>query len=301
MPASTHDVFAMPPTDDAPPRGGEWDCAWRDLELLVVDLETTGTDPERDRICEIAWERRTTDGRVIERMTSLVRAGALVGASQSVHGIDDAALAGAPALGELDARWSSALRGAVVVGHRIGYDLAFLRAAAGRGELGVAPERALDTQKLAQRAFHGLPTSLRGLCAHFELPLPSHRALPDVIATSALFDRVASALTPRCARDLWVAQAVEGRARMREDVLAALLRGVQECRVVVLTYRVPGRRATEERFAPWSVRGAHVEGLLLAKGVYRVLRGDRILRVEVTDDAFERPERWRSGLPVELE
>ncbi len=273
-----------------------WDAPWDEVDHVVLDLETTGIDPARDRICELAWERRSAKGELVERVESLVRPGVPVGASRAVHGIDDAALAEAPELATHRERLARVLEGAVLVGHRIAYDLSFLAAAAARGELAPGPEVALDTQKLAMRCCHGVPTSLRGLCEAHGLPMPAHRAAPDVRATAALFDVLVAQLRPSTARDLWISQAVEGKAQMRADVRAVLEAAIETSRVVRLTYRVPGRAPVEDELEPWALAGPHVEGELAKKG-RKVLRGDRILRAELAERTFTPPTRWSSGLP----
>lgn len=269
---------------------------WQDVEHVVLDLETTGTDPSEARICEIAWERRDARGAVIARVQSLVRADVHVGPSRDVHGIDDEMLADAPPLSMLAPELASALEGAILVGHRIAYDVAFLGAAAARGEVASPPAHALDTKKLAQRCTHGLATSLRGLAEAFALPPPSHRAAPDVRATAALFDVLVKELRPSTARDLWVAQSIEGPAQMREDVRAVIAQAMELGRVVNVRYRVPGRAAIEDELEPWALVGAHVEGVLAKKG-RKILRGDRILHAELGARAFTPPARWASGLP----
>ncbi|GAB4212269.1 MAG: hypothetical protein OHK0013_34840 [Sandaracinaceae bacterium] len=274
-----------------------WDAPWAEVDHVVLDLETTGTHPARDRICEVAWTRRDAAGCVRDRFESLVAPGAPVGSSMAVHGLDDAVLRDAPPLAALRVPLRRALEGAVLVGHRIAYDLAFLGAAAARGEIEPPPSPALDTQKLAMRCCYGVPTSLRGLCEAYGLPLPSHRAGPDVTATAALFDHLVTELRPSTARDLWVSQSIEGKAQMRGDVRAVIEAAIEHARVVRLTYRVPGRPAAEYELEPWALVGAHVEGQLAKKG-RKVLRGDRILCAELGERVFSPPARWVSGLPL---
>jgi DNA polymerase-3 subunit epsilon len=291
----------MPVTtsSEGPPSAHDtiWDRPWIEVDHVVLDLETTGNEVASARICEVAWERRDARGRTIDRFESLVHAEVAVGASQAIHGIDDAALALAPTLTSLAPRLREALSSAILVGHRIAYDLSFLSAAAERGEIERPDLHALDTKKLAQRVTHGVPTSLAGLAELYELPRPSHRALPDVIATVALFDRLLDELRPSTARDLWVAQSLDGPALIRDDVRDVITRAVAMQRVVRVRYRVPGRAAVDAELEPWVIVGAHVEGMLVAKG-RRVLRGDRILRAELSDRVFVPPTRWTSSLPI---
>lgn len=277
--------------------GRLWRLPWAEVEVVVLDLEMTGRDCAADRICEVAFERRTTTGHVVSRFESLVRPPTKVGASQAIHGISDEALLSAPTLEELAPVLRAALEGAVLVGHRIAYDLSFLAHAAKRHEIDMPPTHALDTSKLAQRCFHGMPGSLRGLCEALKLSLPTHRAMADVQATRELFDRLTHELAPRTASDLWIAQQIEGKACMRDDIHDALRAGLEAQRAVEITYRVPGRPTTTQEFEVWQLGPAHVEGLLVSAQAHRVLRGDRILRVALSERDYAIPARRRSALP----
>ncbi len=255
-------------------RGGAWDAPLERAPFAFLDLETTGTDCERDRICEIAV-LRVENNKVCERLVSLVQPGIPVGASQAIHGIDDAQLASAPALASLSNRIASILEGAVCVGHGFDRDLAFLRAANARGELHPPPELALDTLALARRAVHAERYALAALCAKHALALPCHRAEPDAIATAALLALTASSLRAPNARALWEAQ--RDVVAFREDVLAVLERGMAEQRSVRIAYRVPGRPPFEDELSIRALGPSHVEGRLRVKNALRILRGDRML------------------------
>jgi len=281
---------------DNSPDGSLWDRPWSEVEHVVLDLETTGVDAEVSRVCEIAWERRSAQGVVLDRFETLIRSEVQVGASEGVHGLSDAALAAAPELTSVRARLEAALDDAILVGHRISYDLGFLAAASARGELAPPPLHALDTKKLAMRCTHGVPTSLRGLCEVLSLPLPTHRAGPDVRATAALFDRLVGILRPTTPRDLWIAQSIDGKAQIRADVRDVIQRAITLSRVVLVHYRVPGKPAVEDELEPWAIEGPHVEGRLARKG-RKILRGDRILSAELGERVFAPPPRWTSGLP----
>lgn len=292
-------VEALPPAEGVvPPSDDTWRRPWSEVEFVVLDLEMTGRDFAQDRICELAFERRNTRGETLLRFESLVHVGdAKVGASEAIHGISDVSLASAPTLLELAPRLREAFAGAILVGHRIAYDLSFLSHAHARKEIDTPPTHALDTSKLARRCFHGLPGSLRGLCEALQLSLPTHRAMPDVQATRELFERITGELGPRTAGDLWVAQQVEGKACMRDDVHDALQQALESRHAIEITYRVPGRAPTTQEFEVWNLGEAHVEGMLVSASAHRVLRGDRILRVKPLERAYEVPERRRSALP----
>jgi DNA polymerase III epsilon subunit-like protein len=246
-----------------------------DPPLAVLDLETTGTTPGEDRIIEIAIVR--TRGLAIERtFSSLVASPSPVGRSVRIHGIEDAALVGAPALAALAATIEPLVRDATVVAHRGAFDRAFLAAACDRGELpGALLERPwLDTAALGERAFG--EGGLRAIAAQIGGPLPSHRALPDALAALAALGAACDVLAPRHVDDLLALQLAS--ATMRDD-LASLLRAAQDTREPVgFWYRPRGKRARVDVLTVDSVDPPYVTGSLRDAGVRRILRGDRILR-----------------------
>lgn len=97
--------------------------------LAIVDLETTGADPSRDRITEIAI--LLTDGNILlETWSSLVNPGIPIPARiQTLIGITDAMVADAPAFAEIADIVRAKLSDAVFVAHNARFDYGFLRAA----------------------------------------------------------------------------------------------------------------------------------------------------------------------------
>ena len=59
-------------------------------EVVVYDVESTGTDTTEDRIIQIAAMRIDKDGNEIERFERFINPGKSVGTSQLVHGFTDA-------------------------------------------------------------------------------------------------------------------------------------------------------------------------------------------------------------------
>lgn len=97
--------------------------------LAIVDLETTGADPSRDRITEIAI--LITEGdQLIEQWSSLVNPGMPIPSRiQELIGITDAMVADAPSFSELTDTVHAKLANAVFVAHNARFDYGFLRAA----------------------------------------------------------------------------------------------------------------------------------------------------------------------------
>jgi DNA polymerase III subunit epsilon len=164
--------------------------------LAVIDVETTGLDPQTSRVVECAIVRCTGHGQVLDEWSSLIGVPGSdeIGASW-LHGITRATLRGAPTFAEVAERIVDKLRGAIVVGHVVAFDLAhlhaeFMRIGARLPALGGAT---ICTRELARdRLFAGSRT-LAAVCSRLGVsPIEAHTALGDARATaSALAEFVA--------------------------------------------------------------------------------------------------------------
>ncbi len=159
--------------------------------FAVVDVETTGFAPERERIVEVAVVVLDADGRETDAFCTLLDPGRDPGPTH-VHGIEAAMLAGAPTFAEVRPFVADRCSGRVLVGHNVDrFDLAFLRAECRRaGGDAAVPGRlpTLDTLPVAQ-AHLPLPGKARlvDCCDHFGLVWADHHsALGDARATAAL-------------------------------------------------------------------------------------------------------------------
>lgn len=166
--------------------------------FVVVDLETTGLDPESDRITEIAAVR-LRGGDVLAEFATLVAPGVPVPAFiTSLTGISDAMLAGAPPLGHVLPAFREFARDAVLVAHNAPFDVGFLRAACASCGEPWPHLVVVDTLELARTLVsRGEVASykLGTLARLFEAPAPAdHRAIGDARATAhilrALIDRL---------------------------------------------------------------------------------------------------------------
>ena len=276
------EALVAPLTDERPPSGAPWDLPLAEAPLAFLDLEMTGLDVRQHHICEVAV-RRVRAGAVENELVSLVRPPTMVAGSRDIHGIDDTMLSRAPTLDALAPALTAILEGAVLIGHGVAADLAFLSAAAVRGEVTPPPRFAIDTLTLSRRALFASSYKLGALAAALQLPAPTHRALADVVTTIALFEHLCRELRAPTPRTLWQVRAGEERASMRDDVRAALETAVATTGCAQLRYRVPQRNPFEDIIQIRKLEAAHVEGKLLRGGNVRRLRGDRILWARVAE------------------
>jgi DNA polymerase III epsilon subunit family exonuclease len=117
--------------------------------FVAIDLETTGLDPRRDSIIELAAVP-FVDGRPERGYVTHVNPGRPIPSESSrIHGITDEMVLHSPTLSEALVRLEAVCADRVLVGHGIGFDLAVLsreRRARGRK---ARTNPALDTMRLA--------------------------------------------------------------------------------------------------------------------------------------------------------
>jgi len=160
----------------------------RPAHYAVIDLETTGLDADASAIVECAIVELDAAGVVRDEWSSLVRIEGHVGASE-IHHIAEPMLRGAPSFSDLLPDIVDRLRGRVVVGHVVGFDLAHLAAEfrrAGR-RLPDLRRASLCTRAIAESAGLERPRTLLGCCrATGVAHRGAHTALGDARSTAAL-------------------------------------------------------------------------------------------------------------------
>ena len=268
---------------DPPPPGPPWDLPLGEAPLAFVDLEMTGLDTKRDRVVEICVER-VVGGERVDGLATLVDPGDdRVGGAAHVHGLDAAALRGAPAFGAIAPDVMRLLDGAIFVAHAAAWDIDFLAAELTRIGVSLVVPFYLDTLTLSRRAFNFPTHSLDALSKQLGLARgQAHRAESDVHAMRELFARCTTVLAPTTARDLWEVRIGERRARAA--IVDACEAAAEFQAHVILTYR-PSRRGPEPiEMVILEVRSdldpPRVMGYQLPSRSRRELRADRILRVE---------------------
>lgn len=152
---------------------------------VALDLETTGLDPERDAIIEIG-ALRFRDGRDIETFSTFVNPGRSIPPYiTELTGITNADVEKAPSLREALADLQRFVGRETLVGHNIGFDLAFLQ----RHNVLVG-QTAIDTFELASVLVpHAGRYTLENLVRvlHLDMSPQTHRALDDARMAFKLF------------------------------------------------------------------------------------------------------------------
>ena len=154
-------------------------------EFVIVDVETTGTDPKMADLLEIAAVK-VKKGKITDRWSTLVNPGRAILGNQ-MHGLTDKDVAKAPSPADAAAQALKFIGDATVVGHSVGFDLGFLEAALADGTR-FEQGRYLDTLTIAREGYPDLENyKLETLSRFFGIELAqAHRAGPDAEATANL-------------------------------------------------------------------------------------------------------------------
>jgi DNA polymerase III epsilon subunit-like protein len=268
-----------------------------ELAFVAFDTEATGYSNVADRLVEVAGVRFAwggdgwrTDG-VFEELVAPGRP--MPPETLAVHGIADAQLAGAAPDVEVLDRFLAFAAGAVLAVHYAPADMGMMAFAYARAGRPAPPAYALDTSPLARRLVDGVSDySLETLAASLGLPAPTHRALPDALATRALLELCAARLGGPESLTLGDLLARSGPLVTLEEFaglplelpahLADVGRGLAEGRDVTLEYRGGSKGQGPRRVTPHYLfaRQGHVflEGFCHLDGAKKSFRVDRIER-----------------------
>jgi polyribonucleotide nucleotidyltransferase len=174
--------YIEPPTDSVIDFTSATDAK---RELVVIDTETTGTDPKMSDLVEIAAVK-IKGTKVVDSWSTFVDPGRPIVGNQ-MHGITDKDVKGALSPRDAADKLLSFVGDALIVGHNVGFDLGFIEEAKGEG-FRFQPGTYLDTLVIAREGYPGAESyKLGDLARFFGIELTqSHRALPDAEATANL-------------------------------------------------------------------------------------------------------------------
>lgn len=157
----------------------------------IVDIETTGSHPDKNGITEIAIVLH--NGKEIEgRYETLVNPHIQIPKYISfLTGITNEIVATAPDFSEVASHIYQLLNNRIFIAHNVNFDYSFIRYHLMEHGYYWLPKK-LCTLKLSRKAFPGLPKyGLGHLCKTFDIPNQNrHRAGGDADATAILFQKI---------------------------------------------------------------------------------------------------------------
>jgi DNA polymerase III subunit epsilon len=171
----------------------------RTHNLAFIDIETTGLNLLRHEIIEIGCVLTTPDFKVLEEFELKIKPEHIENAdpvSLKINHYNEKDWKGADALGKALKIFSKKVKGCIMVGHNVAFDVSFLESAfATLGMTNTLHYHKLDTISIAWAKLHRAPDlehfSLRELCLRFGIQNDNaHTALADARATYELYKKL---------------------------------------------------------------------------------------------------------------
>jgi hypothetical protein len=164
----------------------------RSVSFAVVDCETTGVNPETDRILQVAAIIVNGEGEVVDQFDTVVRPESpesYTHGAEHIHGISKEQVEnGMPLREALEKLWTIS-SGNVFTAHNARFDIGFLHAESERVGLSNRIDTHVDTLALARKtdAEKTRRHTLDALCEHYGIEREkAHDAKADATATAEL-------------------------------------------------------------------------------------------------------------------
>ncbi|MGL4453695.1 MAG: 3'-5' exonuclease [Sarcina sp.] len=159
-------------------------------DIIVFDVESTGTDVTSDEIIQIAAIKLNNKGEVIDTYERFIKPDKSVGASAKVHGFTDEYLSeyGLDKI-EVLKEFREYTKNKLVVGHNVQYDINIFTSELNRYDIGEPMFKGFYDTLDIYRRFHPLEKNhkLEYLSEKFKTKhKPSHNAMDDIKATAEL-------------------------------------------------------------------------------------------------------------------
>lgn len=159
---------------------------FKECTLTVVDIETTGTDSQYDKITEIAAVK-IVNGVITERFQTLVNPEVTIPERiVELTGIDDELVKDSPTIDMVYPDFFKFIENTVFVAHNAEFDFRFLKNA-GKTLGYIMNNKVVDTLYLSRKILPSLKNhKLNTVCDHYGITFNHHRALSDALATAEM-------------------------------------------------------------------------------------------------------------------
>ena len=174
-----------------------------DTVFAVVDLETTGFNPQKDRIVQMAAVLVNGRGEVVDTFDTVVKPESpeeYEHGAEHVHGISREMVENGMPLSDALTRIWSLTDGRVFTAHNARFDISFLEAESNRVGINRVVNDFVDTLALARRADADRTRrhSLQALCEHYGITVErAHEAMSDARATASVLVKLIDELGVR--------------------------------------------------------------------------------------------------------
>jgi len=162
--------------------------------FICLDCEATGLDPSKDRVIEVAATKFTFKGHIESFETLINPECPIPKISQDIHNISDDMVKEKPLVKDILPDLLNFIKGHIIVGHAISFDLTLLSNEAKRIQLpcSIHELTSIDTLRLARLYGQSPVNSLEMLRKHFNIQSEgAHRAMNDVLVNIEVFRHLA--------------------------------------------------------------------------------------------------------------
>ena len=155
------------------------------MRKLVLDTETSGLDPEKDRIIELACVEMVNDSPTGGKYHRYYNPGNIIisNEAEQIHGLNNKFLEKFPTFEKSAQEFLDFIGDSQLIIHNASFDLSMINSSLKRvGKDIITSSRAICTLEMSRKMFPGSKNNLNALCRRFNISLESrekHGALTD--------------------------------------------------------------------------------------------------------------------------
>ena len=155
------------------------------MRKLILDTETSGLSPEKDRIIELACVEMINDSPTGEKFHQYYNPGNIIisNEAEQIHGLNNKFLEKFPTFEKSAQEFLDFVEDSQLIIHNASFDLSMINSSLKRiGKEIIPAKRAICTLDMSKKMFPGSKNNLNALCRRFDISLENrekHGALTD--------------------------------------------------------------------------------------------------------------------------
>lgn len=267
-------------------------------DIIAVDVETTGLNPELDRICEISL-LKIKNNNLVEKFTSLINPEIKIPEKISeITGIKDKDVESAPKFKDITEKIYKFIDGEILLCHNAGFDISFLKKEFERAGFQFPEIKIIDTYLIAKNFFQFKKNSLHALSKLYNLNrMTEHRAEDDAKATFEIFKIFCRELEKRyrsislnllflfryqknffLKKIIFDINQIENKIYSDKVILEKIEKALIEKREILIRYMNIKKEITERKIIPLEI--VNENGVRYLKGFCQLKKEERKFRID---------------------
>ncbi|MCM8803891.1 MAG: exonuclease domain-containing protein [Candidatus Omnitrophica bacterium] len=261
-------------------------------EMIAVDVETTGLNPEIDRICEIAL-LRIKEENIVEKFISLINP-EIENPPEifPISGIRYNDLKTAPFFRDVVEKIDNFIKEKILLCHNANFDIPFIKKEFERAGYQLPKVKIIDTYLIAKKFFNFESNSLHNLSEYFNIKrISEHRAEDDAKATFEIFKLFCEEIKRKYNYEIDFIQKVifdisqiNNRIIYDETIVEKILKVIKEKKETVIVYVSDNKKEiTKRKILPIEVFDEsgvkYLKAFCYYRNEERIFRFDRIIEI----------------------